>query len=169
MDRAKKTASKAKNATLNKNRFASFAYVPKKLPVVPFGLSTDNSAVLSGILERDSLLKEAMTGLMSEAKAPGTMVSYDRMTRKFSDFCSSSGYMYPKFSEAAVLHFTITLDKEKASWATICQVKPALSLVEKMTGTSNTAFLGYGEYVFASSEAESRGSQAPGQESRSFA
>jgi len=39
-----------------------------------------------------------------------------------------------------VLHYVIQLDKDKASFATICQTKPALVLVEKLSGTDKTAF-----------------------------
>jgi len=142
MERAQKNARKARKAgaSFGLNRFAAYAYTPKKVLQVPFGLSTENSTVLTDILAKDDSLKEAMTGLMAQAKAEGTMVNYDRMTRKFKEFCGSNEYDYPKFSEKAVLHFVIMLDKGKESMSTICQVRPALDLVEKMTGVTTTAF-----------------------------
>ena len=120
------------------NRFSQFE-CPRKA-TIPFGLERDSAPVLQEIMESDSSLFESVAGLMSQAKAEGTMGNYERTTAKFKNFCDEKGYEYPRFGEKAVLHYVIQLDKDKASFATICQIKPALVLVEKLSGTDKTAF-----------------------------
>jgi hypothetical protein len=113
MERAKSKVQKAKKAVVN--RFADFAYKPKAL--APFGLQSDTSSLLSDILKKDSSLKTSVTGLMQHAKSMGTMANYERVTKKFEEFCCVHGYNYPKYSEQAVLHYVIQLDKcEKILW-----------------------------------------------------
>jgi hypothetical protein len=136
MLRAKKTTVAAAN------RFASFAYKhePRREREAPFGLQADTASLLGEILKKDSTLKESVTGLMSQAKASGTMESYERSTKKFEKFCIENQYSYPVYTEQAVLHFIIQLDKDKASMATLCQVKPALQLLEQLSGGEGTAW-----------------------------
>ncbi len=78
MLRAKKTTVAAAN------RFASFAYKhePRREREAPFGLQADTASLLGEILKKDSTLKESVTGLMSQAKASGTMESYERSTNR---------------------------------------------------------------------------------------
>jgi hypothetical protein len=81
----------AKKTTLaSANRFASFAYKPepKREREAPFGLQADTASLLGEILKKDNTLKESVTGLMSQAKASGTMESYERSTKKFEKFCA---------------------------------------------------------------------------------
>jgi hypothetical protein len=130
----------SKNASMGKNRFAEFAYKPARVNNIPFGLETTTSNILSEILALDGSLTQSVAGLMAQAKASGTMENYERTTRRFADFCGSKGYSYPEFGEKAVLHFVIQLDNDKVSMATLCQVKPALQLVEKLSGRPDSAW-----------------------------
>ncbi len=91
MERVRSYVSRAKKAS--SNRFAEYAYKPKK--EAPFGLQTYTSSVLGEILQADSSLKESVTGLMAQAKASSTMENYERVTKKFADFCVEKGYTYP--------------------------------------------------------------------------
>ena len=136
MERVRSYVSRAKKAS--SNRFAEYAYKPKK--EAPFGLQTNTSAVLGEILQADSSLKESVTGLMAQAKATSTMENYERVTKKFADFCVEKGYTYPDYSEKAILHFVIQADKDRASMATLCQIKPALMLVEQLAGKEGSAW-----------------------------
>ena len=124
MLRAKKTT------VASANRFASFAYKPepRREREAPFGLQADTASLLGETLKKDNTLKESVTGLMSQAKASGTMESYERSTKKFEKCCIENQYSYPVYTEQAVLHFIIQLDKDKASMATLCQVKPAFAV-----------------------------------------
>jgi hypothetical protein len=77
---------RAKKATVaSANRFASFAYKhePRREREAPFGLQADTASLLGEILKKDNTLKESVTGLMSQAKASGTMESYEHSTKKF--------------------------------------------------------------------------------------
>jgi hypothetical protein len=101
---------------------------------MPFGLTAAESPMISEILDNDDSLMSSVKGLMAQAKSDGTMENYERMTTKFATFCGEKGYSYPRFTEKAALHFVIQLDKDKSSWSVLCQVKPALALVEKLAG-----------------------------------
>jgi hypothetical protein len=93
---------RAKKTTIaSANRFASFAYKPepKREREAPFGLQADTASLLGEILKKDNTLKESVTGLMSQAKASGTMESYERSTKKFEKFCIENQYSYPVYTE----------------------------------------------------------------------
>jgi hypothetical protein len=96
--------------------------------------------VLRSIFERDSELQDSAERLAKRAKAEGTMVNYTSMTKRFENFCGEKGYNFDDFSEQAVLHFVLSLDKAGVSHAVICQVKPALALVERLAGKKTTSF-----------------------------
>ncbi len=114
MEKLRGPVQKARGSGLALNRFAAYAYNPKKKEVsVPFGLETTTSPLLNEILEADASLSESVKGLMSQAKAAGTMVNYDGMTKKFAKFCAEKGYVYPDFTEKAALHFVIQMDKDE--------------------------------------------------------
>jgi hypothetical protein len=136
MERAKSKVQKARKAVTN--WFADFAYKPKAL--APFGLQSDTSSLLSDILKKGSSLKPSVTGLMRHAKSMGTMGNYERVTKKFEEFCGVHGYSYPKYSEQAVLHYVIQLDKDKTSMVMLGQLKPALTLLEELSGKESTAW-----------------------------
>jgi hypothetical protein len=94
MDRAHGLTKK----TAVRNRFADFAYKPKKSTKIPFGLETTTAPLLEEILAEDNSLADSVAGLMAQAKAPGTIVSYESATNKFREFCLAKGYSYPDFS-----------------------------------------------------------------------
>lgn len=139
MDNQRGNVSKAKAALQAKNRFAGFAYKPKA-KLVPFGLEETTAPLLSEILAEDASLTDTVKSLMSQAKSAGTMDCYERMTKKFAKFCDEKRYDYPGFTEKAALHFVIQLDKDGATMSSLCQVKPALSLVEKLSGHKESSF-----------------------------
>jgi hypothetical protein len=134
MEKLSRKLKAIRHAGLKKNRFADFAYKPARVCNVPFGLEMSASNVLSEILASDSSLTQSVAGLMAQAKAPGTMENYERATKKFEDFCGVKGYEYPNFEEKLVLHYVIQLDNDGSSMVMLCQVKPALQLVEKLSG-----------------------------------
>ncbi len=75
--------STAMEATLSKNRFSQYAYKPDKKRSVPFGLEASAAPVLGEILSEDATLMKSVTGLMAQAKAGGTIVSYENAVKKF--------------------------------------------------------------------------------------
>jgi len=136
MDRAHGLTKK----TAVRNRFADFAYKPKKSTKIPFGLETTTAPLLEEILAEDNSLADSVAGLMAQAKAPGTIVSYESATNKFREFCLAKGYSYPDFSEKSVLHYVVQQDKDNCSLAALSQIKPGLTLVESLSGVKNSAF-----------------------------
>ena len=141
MEKAKSHLQKSKAASMSGNRFAGYAYAGKsKKTEVPFGLGPVPAPLLQEILSEDGSLKDSVVGLMSHAIAAGTMGCYANATKKFMNFCGEKGYDYPNFNEKAVMHYVIQQDKDSASMAALAQIKPALSLVESMTGTECSAF-----------------------------
>jgi len=70
------------------NRFEAYAYKPKKKEAtVPFGLEVNTLPLLSEIVASDASWFDSVKGFMAQAKAAGTVVNYDCMTRKFAAFC----------------------------------------------------------------------------------
>jgi len=141
MDKLHGSLQKARGSSLALNRFAAYVYKPKKKDVlVPFDLETTTSPLLSEILEADASLSESVKGLMSQAKAAGTMVNHDGMTKKFAKFCTEKGYIYPDLTEKAAMYFVIQMDRDGATMWSLCQVKPTLALVEKLAGKKVSSF-----------------------------
>ncbi len=58
-------------------------------------------------------------------------------------------YGYLEFTEKEVVHYIVHLDKDKASLATINQIKPALILVEQLSGVQNSAFTDTADLLIA--------------------
>jgi hypothetical protein len=105
MDKLHGSVQKARGSSLASNRFVAYAYKPKKKDVlVPFGLLTMTSPLHNEILEADASLSESVKGLMSQAKAAGTMVNYDDITKKFAKFCTEKGHVYPNLTEKAAMY-----------------------------------------------------------------
>ncbi len=142
----------AMKANLSKNRFSQYAYKPDRKKIVPFGLEVSAAPVLGEILQEDASLMESVTGLMAQAKAGGTIMSYENAVKKFKEFCAEKNYNYPKFTEKAVVHYIVQLDKDKASLATINQLKPALVLVEQLSGVQSSAFTDMADILLAAAK-----------------
>ena len=131
MDRAHGLTKK----TAVRNRFADFAYKPKKSTKIPFGLETTTAPLLEEILAEDNSLADSVAGLMAQAKAPGTIVSYESATNKFREFCLAKGYSYPDFSEKSILHYVVQQDKDNCSLAALSQIKWPGRLVSRPATT----------------------------------
>ncbi len=140
MDTASRKKSAMKKATLVRDKLSQFSYTKKKDPKVPFGLGPDSAPLLSEILEDDKSLTESVVSLMAQAKAEGTITTYECAVKRFKDFCLEKGYDYPKIGEKAVLHYIIQQNKDGASMAVLNQIKPALMLVEQLSGARWSAF-----------------------------
>ncbi len=65
MDRAHGLTKK----TTARNRFADFAYKPKKSTKIPLGLEITTAPLLEEIPADDSSLADSVAGLMAQAKA----------------------------------------------------------------------------------------------------
>jgi hypothetical protein len=146
---------------MSKNRFSQFAYKPDKKKIVPFGLEASAAPVLGEILNEDASLMESVTGLMAQAKAGGTIISYENAVKKFKEFCAEKNYSYPEVTEKAVVHYIVQLDKDKAPLSTINQLKPALVLVEQLSGVQNSAFTDTADILLAAAKRRASESKPP--------
>jgi hypothetical protein len=161
MDTARGKMTAAMKANLSKNRFSQYAYKPDKKKIVPFGLEASAAPVLGEILHEDASLMESVTGLMAQAKAGGTIISYENAVKKFKEFCAEKNYGYPEFTEKAVVHYIVQLDKDKASLATLNQLKPALVLVEQLSGVQCSAFTDTADILLAAAKRRASESKPP--------
>jgi len=152
MDTVRGKMTAAMKANMSKNRFSQFAYKPDKKKIVPFGLEASAAPVLGEILNEDASLMESVTGLMAQAKAGGTIISYENAVRKFKEFCAEKNYSYPEVTEKAVVHYIVQLDKDKAPLSTINQLKPALVLVEQLSGVQISAFTDTADILLAAAK-----------------
>ncbi len=151
----------ATKANLSKNRFSQYAYKPDKKKTVPFGLEASAAPVLGEILNEDASLMESVTGLMAQAKAGGTIISYENAVKKFKEFCTEKNYSYPEVTEKAVVHYIVQLDKDKAPLSTINQLKPALVLVEQLSGVQSSAFTDTADILLAAAKRRALESKPP--------
>lgn len=119
-----------------------FAYKPRQFgrDEAPFGLNVENIPVLSEILQEEAGLLSSAVSLFKTVKAKGTVSNYENTVKKFELFCAEKAYEYPGFNDKAVLHWVLHLNSKNAALSTLCNVKPALVLVEKLTGSKESAF-----------------------------
>src|SRR5450830_1780294 len=105
-----------------------------------FGLDVAKIPILSSILSKDKSLAETANKLLGCCKAGGTVKNYEATVKKFKSFCNKESYSRTDFDEKAVLHYILKLTKDNASLGILCQLKPALTLVERLSGSKGTAF-----------------------------
>jgi hypothetical protein len=87
------------------------------------------------IVQENPELAGTIKELMEGALAWSTMQSYQGAITRYQEFCESAGYDRADITEKSVLHYVTHLRHQKASLATLCQVKPALTLLlELYTG-----------------------------------
>jgi hypothetical protein len=58
----------------------------------------------------------------------------------FQEFCKSRKNSHYKITEQSVIHYLAELNKQKVSYAILCQVKPALVMKKEMYMGRSTAF-----------------------------
>jgi hypothetical protein len=62
------------------------------------------------------------------------------MQRKFELFCAENSYDFKNFLEQAVLHFVLKFVAGDAAYSVYSQIKPALTLLERLAGKKESAF-----------------------------
>jgi hypothetical protein len=98
------------------------------------------SQLLKNILARDGSLKIQAEKLAKHVKAEGTVKGYNGFLKKFQLFCETNSYDFENFTEQSLVHFVLDLEKTGPSLAAVGQIKPALTLLEKMRGRPISAF-----------------------------
>jgi hypothetical protein len=71
---------------------------------------------------------------VANGKVRGTMVNYNAAQAKFQEFCLKQGYSFYEIEEQAVVHYVAELNRAQVSYATLCQVKPAIIMMEMYRG-----------------------------------
>jgi hypothetical protein len=62
------------------------------------------------------------------------------VAKKFEKFCDTNAYFFLSFTDTAVLHYILELNNNNCSYGQICQVKPALRVLEQLRGVKDSAF-----------------------------
>ncbi len=71
---------------------------------------------------------------MSIMRAKGTLANYNTALRRFQEFCEGRQYSHHEITEQVVIHYLAELNKQQVSYAVLCQVKPALVMMEEISG-----------------------------------
>ena len=79
-------------------------------------------------------------GGMGSQLAGRTLNNYTSALGRFQDFCINQGYDYSDLTEKMVIHYVLELNKQKVSNSILCQIRPALNLLEKMHKGRASAF-----------------------------
>lgn len=90
--------------------------------------------LLQEIMEKEPGLKESLEQLVANGKARGTIVNYNAAQAKFREFCLKQGYSFYEIEEQAEVHYVAELNRAQVSYATLCQVKPAIIMMEMYRG-----------------------------------
>jgi hypothetical protein len=96
--------------------------------------------VLADIVNREPGLQASLGQLVGNMRAKGTMTNYNEAQRRFQEFCESRQYSHYEIIEQSVIHYLAELNQQKVSYAVLCQVKPALVMMEEMYIGKSTAF-----------------------------
>jgi hypothetical protein len=104
------------------------------------GVSAQEVDVLQDIMLKDPELQSSLEQLISNGKAKGTLINYNAAQARFQEFCQEKDYSYYEITEQAVIHYVADLNKQEVSYSTLCQVKPAIVMMEEMFMGKATAF-----------------------------
>jgi hypothetical protein len=87
------------------------------------------------------------------------------LVNKFQDFCGKKGYSFKNFNEQTVVHFIMYLDSKNCHFSLIGQIKPAISLLERMRGFEKNSFYTASGHCLRSSKKKSSRVQRAGEKS----
>ena len=85
-------------------------------------------------------LKHSMAEVMGSQLGRSTLNNYTSALGRFQDFSINQGYDYSDLTEKIVIHYVMELNKQKVSNSILCQIRPALNLLEKMQKGHTSAF-----------------------------
>ena len=99
---------------------------------IPFGLRKDQVEPVEDILTDVPELQKSLQEILGKQLAAGTISNYQSAVTRFQDFCDRAEYDYTQISERVIIHYLADLNDKKVSYGIICQVRPALVLLEEM-------------------------------------
>ena len=107
---------------------------------IPLGLRQDQVQPVDELAAEFPELKQSMAEVMGSQLARSTLNNYTSALGRFQDFCINQGYDYSDLTEKMVIHYVLELNKQKVSNSILCQIRPALNLLEKMHKGHASAF-----------------------------
>ena len=107
---------------------------------IPLGLRQDQVQPVDELAAEFPELKQSMAEVMGSQLAGSTLNNYTSALGRFQDFCTNQGYDYSDLTEKMVIHYVMELNKQKVSNSILCQIRPALNLLEKMHKGRASAF-----------------------------
>ena len=99
---------------------------------LPMGLNRQKMEAVENILGMHPELQASIQEMNEGPLSKGTMQNYKGTLKKLQDFCKEKKYAYDELTEQAILHFIADLNKKKASFSVVAQVKPAIQLLLQM-------------------------------------
>ena len=107
---------------------------------IPLGLRQDQVQPVDELAAEFPELKQSMAEVMGSQLAGSTLNNYTSALGRFQDFCTNQGYDYSDLTEKMVIHYVMELNKQKVSYSILCQIRPALNLLEEMHKGCASAF-----------------------------
>ena len=107
---------------------------------IPLGLRQDQVQPIDELAEEWPELKHSLTQLASGQLAASTLQNYNSAIGRFQDFCAEKGYSYTDLSEKIIIHYIADLNMKEVSYSIICQIRPAIKLLEEMHQGKTTVF-----------------------------
>ena len=75
-----------------------------------------------------------VSGLLASSLAPGTVRNYESTIKRFQDYCAVNSLDFDNFDYTIVLDWILHLEKDKAPFSFVKNVKPALTFLEDNLG-----------------------------------
>ena len=103
------------------------------------GLQLQDVAPVNAILQRRPELAQSAEEILGAVKAKSTLQGYGSAIEKFKKFLreDSTG---EGITEEVLIQYVLQLNKEKASYAVICQTQPAIRAMMQMAGLDESVF-----------------------------
>ena len=110
------------------------------VPKIPLGLRQDQIQPLGELAEEYPELKDSLLEMAGNQLSTSTLSNYGTAVKRYKMFCDKYGYEHTEITEKSVIHYAAELNKDKATYSVMCQVKPALTLLEQLNKGKGEAF-----------------------------
>jgi len=110
------------------------------VPKIPLGLRQDQIQPLGELAEEYPELKDSLLEMAGNQLSTSTLSNYGTAVKRYKMFCDKYGYEHTEITEKSVIHYAAELNKDKATYSVMCQVKPALTLLEQLNKGKGEVF-----------------------------
>ena len=107
---------------------------------LPLSVQQEQVEPVDEILREFPELTASMQEVGNKQLAAGTLSNYQAAISKFQDFCADHSYQYSDITEKVVIHYIVDLNHRKVSYSVLCQVRPALTLLQEWHNGVATVF-----------------------------